>query len=150
MKWDQAAMTAYVARFWMLGAAVIFVALTIRLVRSIRARKGPVTGAILLCAAALVPLVYQGLVQAQLVRESFIRFGHAMGVAGVAAFALFLAWRLSLLPGRMSKSRRALITLFASLAGLAAALAVTEPELGRPLDRMTVIMMIDRSRSIDR
>ena len=72
-----------------------------------------------------------------------------MGVVGVAVLALFLAWRLSLLPGRMSRSRRALVVMFASLAGLAASLAVTEPELGRPLDRMTVIMMIDRSRSID-
>ena len=149
MKWDQAAMTAYVARFWMLGAAVMFVALTARLVRSMRARKAPVTGAIVLCLAALVPLVYQGLVQAQLLRESYVRFGHAMGVVGVAAVALFLAWRLSLLPARMTKARRALVVLFASLAGFAAALAATEPELGRPLDRMTVIMMIDRSRSID-
>ncbi len=145
----QAVITAYVARFWLLGAAVVLLAITVRLVRWMRARKVPVTGAVLLCLAALVPLVYQGLVQAQLTRETYIRFGHPMGVVGVAVLALFLAWRLSLLPTRMTAFRRALVVMFASLAGLAAALAVTEPELGRPLDRMTVIMMIDRSRSID-
>lgn len=146
---NQAAVTAYVSRFWMLGAAVMILALTVRLVRSTRQRKVPITGALLLCLAALGPLVYQGLVQAQLTRETYIRFGHPMGVLGVAVLALFLAWRLSLLPARMTRVRRALVVLFASLAGLAAALAVTEPELGRPLDRMTVIIMIDRSRSID-
>ncbi len=146
---NQAVINAYAARFWMLAAAVIYLALTVRLARDLRARKVPITGAVLLCLGALGPLVYQGLVQAQLIRETYIRFGHQFWVVGVAALAYFLASRLSLLPGRMSRGRRSLVVLFASLAGLAAALAVTEPELGRPLDRMTVIMMIDRSRSID-
>jgi Ca-activated chloride channel homolog len=146
---NQAVINAYLARFWMLAAAVVYLALTVRLARDLRARKVPITGAVLLCLGGLAPLVYQGLVQAQLIRETFIRFGHQFWVVGVAALAYFLAWRLSLLPGRMSRGRRSLVVLFASLAGLAAALAVTEPELGRPLDRMTVIMMIDRSRSID-
>ncbi len=145
----QEILTGYVARFWMLGAAVMFVAGAVRLCVWMRKRKAPITGAVLLCLAALWPLVYQGLVQAQLVRESYIRFGHPMGVVGVAVLALFLAWRLALLPARMTPFRRALVVMFASLSGLAASLAVTEPELGRPLDRMTVIMMIDRSRSID-
>jgi len=146
---NQAVITGYVARFWMLAAAVFFLLLTIRLARDLRKRKAPITGAVLLCLGGLAPVIYQGLIQAQLIRESYIRFGHQFWVVGVAALAFFLAWRLSLLPQRMSRGRRALVVLFASLAGLAAALAVCEPELGRPLDRMTVIMMIDRSRSID-
>ncbi|HEY1958833.1 MAG TPA: VWA domain-containing protein [Polyangiaceae bacterium] len=142
-------MTAYIARFWMLAAAVFFLALSVRLARGIRARKGRYFGTILLGVAAVAPLVYQGLVQAQLIHETYIRFGHPMAVVAVAAIALFLAWRLSLLPARITRARRSLIVLFTSLAGLAAALAITEPELGRPLDRMTIIMMIDRSRSVD-
>jgi Ca-activated chloride channel family protein len=145
----KAAVSAWVARFWMLGAALVFFALALRLARGMRKRKVPVTGAILLCLGALAPLVYQGLIQAQLVHETYVRFGHPMGLLGVAAVALFLAWRLSLMPARITRARRSLIVLFASLSGLAAALAATEPELGRPLDRMTIIMMIDRSRSID-
>ncbi|HEY2368766.1 MAG TPA: hypothetical protein VGH87_20360, partial [Polyangiaceae bacterium] len=146
---NQAIVTAYVMRFWMLAAAAFFLLLTIRLARDLRKRKAPITGAVLLCLGGLAPVAYQGLIQAQLSRETYVRFGHQFWVVGVAALAFFLAWRLSLIPQRMSRSRRALVVLFASLAGLAAALAVTEPELGRPLDRMTVIMMIDRSRSID-
>ncbi|HEX4513101.1 MAG TPA: VWA domain-containing protein [Polyangiaceae bacterium] len=146
---NQAIVTAYVMRFWMLAAAAFFLLLTIRLARDLRKRKAPITGAVLLCLGGLAPVAYQGLIQAQLIRETYVRFGHQFWVVGVAALAFFLAWRLSLLPQRMSRSRRALVVLFASLAGLAAALAVCEPELGRPLDRMTVIMMIDRSRSID-
>ncbi len=141
--------TAYVARFWMLAAAVMFLALTVRLARSLRARKAPIGGVVALGVAAIAPLVYQGLVQAQLIHETYIRFGHPLWVVGVTGVAFFLAWRLSLLPGRITRGRRALIVFFASVAGLAAALAVTEPELGRPLDRMTVIMMLDRSRSVD-
>src|SRR6185312_16172166 len=141
--------TSYVARYWMLAAAVMFLALTVRLARSIRARKGHIFGVIVLGVAAVAPLVYQGLVQAQLIHETYIRFGHPMAVIAVAAIALFLAWRLSLLPARITRARRSMIVFFASLAGLAAALAITEPELGRPLDRMTIIMMVDRSRSID-
>jgi Ca-activated chloride channel family protein len=141
--------TPHVARFWLLGAAVLFVLATARLLQSMRRRKAPITGAFLLCLGALAALVYQGLITAQLARETYIRFGHPMAVVGVAVLALFLSWRLSLLPARMTWMRRALVVMFASLAGLAAALAVTEPELGRPLDRITIIMMIDRSRSID-
>ncbi len=146
---NQAIVTGYVMRFWMLAAAAFFLLLTIRLARDLRKRKAPITGAVLLCLGGLAPVVYQGLIQAQLIRETYVRFGHQFWVVGVAALAFFLAWRLSLLPQRMSRGRRALVVLFASLAGLAAALAVCEPELGRPLDRMTIIMMIDRSRSID-
>lgn len=149
----RAAIAASVARFWMLGAAVVFVGFAVRLLRAGRATPGggraPVLGALFACAVALAALVYQGLVQAQLVRETHVRFGHPLGIVAVGAFALFLTWRLLRLPARMTRARRALVVSFVSLSGLAAALAATEPELGRPLDRMTVIMMIDRSRSID-
>jgi Ca-activated chloride channel family protein len=38
---------------------------------------------------------------------------------------------------------------FAQLAAFVAALAAAGPEIGRPLDRLTVLVAIDRSRSID-
>jgi len=49
----------------------------------------------------------------------------------------------------MARARRALVTALSSIGLLAAALAATRPELGRPLDRMTLVLAIDRSRSLD-
>jgi hypothetical protein len=39
--------------------------------------------------------------------------------------------------------------LFATAAALMAALAASGPEIGRPLDRLTILIAADRSRSID-
>jgi hypothetical protein len=49
----------------------------------------------------------------------------------------------------MGRTRRALFAALSSSAVLAAALAASEPELGAPLDRLTVVLAVDRSRSID-
>ena len=142
-------MSVIFARYWMLGACAVYLIALALLVRSVRRRGAPVFGAVLTGLLGVAPLLYQGLIQALLIRETYVRFGHPLGLLGVAALALFFVWRLALLPARMTRLRRALVVSFATLAGFAAALAATEPELGRPLDRMTIIMMIDRSRSID-
>jgi Ca-activated chloride channel family protein len=94
-------------------------------------------------------LVYLGLAHAGFLRETYVRFGQPLGVPLVAATGLFVAFRLAVLPARMSSSRRALVTWLVATSCIGAAFAVTEPELGRPLDRTTILLAIDRSRSMD-
>ena len=125
--------------------AIISVVLVVRWKRAGRAGWG----ALVFVVMGVTPLVYQGLVYAQIVRETYIRFTHPLATLLPAAMTLILLWRLSLLPARMTRTRRALVWFFTTLAALAAALAVAEPELGKPLDRMTILLLIDRSRSID-
>ncbi|MEO6418529.1 MAG: VWA domain-containing protein, partial [Polyangiaceae bacterium] len=106
-------------------------------------------GTIVMGALFFAPLAYAGLTHVGLLKETYVRFNHQAALAFVGASGLFVLWRFSMLPGRMSATRRALVITFSSLAVLAAALAVAEPELGRPLDRLTLILTIDRSRSTE-
>lgn len=121
------------------------------IVVAIRGRKRGVfrTSSVAVIAVALAPLLYEGLVHAGILRETYVRFYHPEALVLSAAGGVFLGWRLSQLPGRMSRLRRGLVVALSAFAMLAATLAVAEPELGRPLDRITVIVAIDRSRSID-
>src|SRR5215472_10801931 len=96
-----------------------------------------------------VPLVYEALVYAGLIHETYVRFSHPLWLLLCAASGLWLGWRLSRLPGRMTRTRRALVVVLSTVAAFAAALAVAEPEMGKPLDRLTVVVAVDRSRSID-
>lgn len=128
-----------------LVTSIVTVALVVRLKRKRKLGVGTVVLAIL----AVLPLTYQGFVHAQLIRETYVRFNRPIALLLPAVLALVLAWRFSLLPARMTKWRKGLVVFFSSLATVAAALAVAEPELGSPLDRMTLLVMIDRSRSID-
>ncbi len=137
------------AHVWMLFAAGLYAVLAVAMMRRLRAREQLRAGAVVIALVGFALLLYQGLVSAQLARETYLRFGHPLFVLLPAATALFLAWRLSRLPARMTRVRRWLVVFLTSLAGLAAAVAVTEPELGRPLDRMTILLLIDRSRSIE-
>ncbi len=79
----------------------------------------------------------------------YLRFERPLLAVPAAAAVWFLAARLALLSPRQHRARRLLQTLALGLAALAAAYAVVGVELGRPLDRMAVIVAIDRSRSID-
>lgn len=98
--------------------------------------------------AALPPL-YMGLVWMRLVPEAYLRFGRPWATGlGVLAMG-FIAVRLSSRTPRSSRLRRALGDLLIAAATLACALAAASPELGRPLDRLTVVVVVDRSRSID-
>jgi Ca-activated chloride channel homolog len=65
------------------------------------------------------------------------------------AVALLGVLRLLRLSPRQSRVRRVLHEGFAAATLLTAALAATGLELGRPLDRLSVLVAIDRSRSID-
>ena len=115
------------------------------------ARKRAHTRPILLAATifAALPVLYMGLVWTRVVPEAYVRFGRPWAtVLGLFAMA-FVAVRMASHRARTSRARRWLSDGLLSLAVLACAIAATSPELGRPLDRLTVVVVIDRSRSID-
>ena len=98
--------------------------------------------------AALGPL-YVGLVWASLLPDSYLRLARPwVLVLGFAAVA-FIAVRLARLTTRQTGARASLSDFFATFAALASALAAAGPEIGRPLDRLTILVALDRSRSID-
>ena len=133
--------------FLALGVAFALVAVLVAFLG--RRRRVLAGGGLLVALFASMPLVYQGLVHLGALRETYLRFYHPWWLLLVAAAGLFVGVRLSALPRRMGTTRRALVTALSAIAVLASCLAVAEPELGRPLDRMTVILALDRSRSID-
>ncbi len=137
------------ARLAYLLVAIAIIASVI--VVAIRGRRRGVfrSSGVAVVAVALAPLLYEGLVHAGILRETYVRFYHPEALVFCAAAGVFLGWRLSQLPGRMSRLRRGLVVAFSAFAMIAATLAIAEPELGRPLDRMTIIIAMDRSRSID-
>ena len=127
--------------------AALVAAIGIAIVLRRKKRLGVVTA--VLGGVGLAPLVAQGLVHGGVLRDTYIRFENPPALFLFAGAAWLLAWRLPMLPGRMARARRALVTVLTSAALLAAALAATRPELGRPLDRLTLVLAIDRSRSLD-
>ncbi|MBM4376020.1 MAG: VWA domain-containing protein [Deltaproteobacteria bacterium] len=98
--------------------------------------------------AALPPLV-AGAVASRLVPESYLRFGHPWLTPVGLVTALFVALRLSLADMRATTRRVLLGDALTALAVLALGFAVATPEIGLPLDRMTVVVVVDRSRSIE-
>ncbi|MEI9938522.1 MAG: VWA domain-containing protein [Pseudomonadota bacterium] len=79
----------------------------------------------------------------------YLRFERPLLALPAAAVVWFILWRLARLPVRQHRTRRLLQTLLLGGAALCASYAVIGVELGRPLDRLAVIVAIDRSRSID-
>ncbi len=79
----------------------------------------------------------------------YLRFERPLFALPAAAVVWFVVARLAQLPLRQHRVRRLLQTLGVGLSALTAAYAVVGIELGRPLDRLAVIVAIDRSRSID-
>ena len=86
---------------------------------------------------------------ARLLDLPHLRFVRPQLTLPVAAIALWVAFRLLELSSRFSPRRRTLIELTSGIATLAAALSTLGLEVGSPLDRLTVVVAVDRSRSID-
>ena len=106
---------------------------------------------ILLIAMLLgaLPALYIGLVWTTLVPGGYLRLARPwMTLVGLAAMA-FVAHRLGTGFVNQGPWRTRLTDALAQLATFVAALAAAGPEIGRPLDRLTVLVAIDRSRSID-
>ena len=131
-----------------LTVGLLTIALVVRHgLRQAQLGKRPVLlGALLLSA---LPGLYVGLNWARVLPESYVRFGKPWAaIVGFVAMA-FVAIRLAQHGKRGSRTRSLLSDFLVGAAVLASALAATEPQLGRPMDRMAIIAVIDRSRSID-
>jgi Ca-activated chloride channel family protein len=79
----------------------------------------------------------------------FVRLERPWAAAPCAACVSWIAWRLTGLSRRRHRVRRTLTALSSGLSAVASAYAVVGLELGRPLDRLAVVVAVDRSRSID-
>ncbi|MGH7296706.1 MAG: VWA domain-containing protein, partial [Polyangiaceae bacterium] len=138
-----------VARLWMLAVAVLFVVAPVVLAVGLRRRRVLGMGGVAIALVAAMPLVEQGLVVAGITRETYVRFHHPVALLLVAGVGLFVGARVSRLSSRMAPARRVALAAFSAAGALCASLIVAEPELGRPLDRLAVVVAVDRSRSID-
>ncbi len=103
----------------------------------------------LLAVLGASPLVLFGLEWSGGLELPWLRFQRPLLSLVTAPIALFLAHRLGALPPRMTALRRRLIEATVALAALCAGFVVLGLELGRPLDRLVVVVAVDRSRSID-
>ena len=140
------------ARLWMLVLGVAFVVVAAVIARDRGAGASvlrPRRLAIALAGAA--PLVYEGLVHAR-PRPRDVRALRPPARARAASrrSRSSLACAALATPAAHERAGAARSSsLLSSLAALAAALAVAEPELGRPLDRLTVVVA-RRSIALDR
>lgn len=98
---------------------------------------------------AALPALYLGLTWARLVEEHYLRFERPILTLPAAVVVAIIAHRLLDLSSRQGRLRRGLTELLIMASALAAALAVSGAELGKPLDRLAILVAIDRSRSID-
>jgi Ca-activated chloride channel homolog len=127
------------------GTLIVVVGFVLAFRGKIQRRPVLLTGLVL----AALPAVYVGLVWTRLLPESYIRF--ARPFLGLVAFPamLFAALRLIGVSGRMGRARTVISDFLLTAALITSAVAAAGPELGRPLDRLSVIVVVDRSRSID-
>jgi uncharacterized membrane protein len=127
-----------------LALALACVAYALR--RGVRQRTVSLLGLSVVTALAL----YASALWLGLVPERVLRFARPQVVwLGVAALA-WVAGRLATFGASLGRLRRALGEAWVAVAIVAAALAAAGLEIGRPLDGLTVVVVIDRSRSIDR
>ena len=131
-----------------LAALVVFEAL---LARALWRAPGP-KRAVLVASTVLasLPALYIALVWAGLVEGDWLRFARPWGTLVGAGASAFIGLRLAARPRREKALRTALFDLLVQTAALCAMGVIAGPELGRPLDRLTVLVAVDRSRSIDR
>lgn len=97
----------------------------------------------------VLPTLYLGLTWTRLLPEHYVRFERPLFALPVAVVLVAVAHRLLALSPRQGAARRALTELLIGVSALAAGLAIVGAELGKPLDRLAVLVAIDRSRSID-
>ncbi|UQA63556.1 glutamine amidotransferase [Polyangium aurulentum] len=99
--------------------------------------------------AGALPALYVGIVWTGLVSGGHLRLARPW-ITLLALFATaFVALRLASGWTGQGKWRTRLGDLLAQVAAFVAAMAAAGPEIGRPLDRLTILVAIDRSRSVD-
>lgn len=110
-------------------------------------RKRPILLVAMILGA--LPALYIGLVWTTLVPGGYLRLARPWMTLVSIGVMTFIAQRLATGFVNQGPWRTRLTDSLAQLAAFVAALAAAGPELGRPLDRLTVLVAIDRSRSID-
>lgn len=131
-----------------LGAGVIaFAWLVRRAIREVGLAKRRVLLAGMIAGA--LPALYVGLTWARLIPDAYLRLARPWVTLLALGATSFIAWRLSARRTAASPGRIRLGDLLTMTAAITAALAAAGPEIGRPLDRLTILVAVDRSRSID-
>lgn len=77
-----------------------------------------------------------------------MRLGAPWMLAVAGPIVLLLLWRLGRLPRSLTGPRRRLVQGCLALAAIGAALALARLERAAPVDRMAVVFLVDRSRSV--
>ncbi|WP_437677506.1 VWA domain-containing protein [Sorangium sp. So ce131] len=121
------------------------------------ARRRPILLAWMIAGA--LPALHVGLVWCGLLPGAHLRLARPWGALLALGATSFVALRTLALARasahasahaqRQEPWRARLGDFLSNFAAFAAAMAVAGPELGRPLDRLTVLLAVDRSRSID-
>lgn len=102
----------------------------------------------LLSALALAPLLYLLLAQAGL-PDAYLRFTRGWAVPPCVLASVWVVARTASFAGRRSRVRSLLQDTSSGLLAIVLGLGVAGVELGRPIDRLCVIALVDRSRSVD-
>jgi uncharacterized membrane protein len=96
-----------------------------------------------------LPALWVGATSVGIFAGDRLRFERPWAALLSFAAIAFVAFRLGAHRSASGPWRNALVDLYTATAALAAGLAASGPELGRPLDKLTVLVAVDRSRSID-
>ncbi|MBN4050297.1 VWA domain-containing protein, partial [Desulfobulbus sp. AH-315-M07] len=118
---------------------------------AVAVRRGVLRRPVLFIALVLsfLPAAYVLATWLRWLEESYLRFMRPLAVVLPAVLVPFVVFRLLAHRDRHHWSRRVVSDLFIVTTLLAATLAVAGPEIGRPLDKMAVVVLVDRSRSIE-
>ncbi len=98
---------------------------------------------------AVFPGLYSLATWAGVLTERAVRLERPLLAVPCSLVLLFVAQRLLRLSPRQGAGRRTATELLICGAAMVAALATIGIELGKPLDRLAVLVLVDRSRSID-
>jgi Ca-activated chloride channel homolog len=115
-------------------------------------RKAKVASRPVLLAGMILgalPALYVGLNWAELFSDSYLRLARPWVTICLLASSAFIAVRLAGQRTKQGPMRALLGDLLTMGAAFTAAMAAAGPEVGKPLDRLTVLIAVDRSRSID-
>lgn len=99
--------------------------------------------------AGALPALYVGLTWARAIPDAYLRLARPWVALLALGATSFIAWRLAARKTLAGPWRVRLGDLLTMIAAITSALAAAGPEIGRPLDRLTILVAVDRSRSID-
>ncbi|MFT3774520.1 MAG: VWA domain-containing protein [Minicystis sp.] len=99
--------------------------------------------------AGALPALYVGLTWARVISDVYLRLARPWVTLLALAATSFIAWRLASRRALAGPWRIRLGDLLTMAAAITAAMAAAGPEVGRPLDRLAILVAVDRSRSID-